>query len=116
MGTREDTGERNRCEPRTGGEAAGERKSERRVGKTDLGAGNAAGRQRGWPGRGREGDRAARDRAGGPGSFWGPSFQPLWSWSLGCVLWGPRVAPFWPSSPILPGEASLWLVLPTVGV
>lgn len=34
-----------------------------------------------------------RDRAGGPGSFWGPSFQPLLSGSLGCVPWGPRVPP-----------------------
>ena len=44
VGTREDTGERNRCEPRTGGEAAGEMESERRVGKTDWGTGNAVGR------------------------------------------------------------------------
>ena len=44
VGTREDTGERNRCEPRTGGEAAGEMESERRVGKTDWGIGNAVGR------------------------------------------------------------------------
>lgn len=109
VGTREDTGERNRCEPRTGGEAAGERESERRVVKTDWRTGNAAGRQMGWPGQ-RKGTglrgagREAWERvAWGPRQFLGPQLPASSARESGLCAVGPMGPPFWSSSPVLPG-------------
>lgn len=69
------------------------------------------------PARAEKGDRAARGRVGGPGSFWGPSFQPLLPRSLGCVLWGhgsplPAILPHPPRGGIsLVSSANGWCLM-----